>query len=144
MVIFRKIAIKTQKMNFPLILFLFTIECPKTTFSLKVPQKFFISKINLKRVFDLRNEFHANRMSFGIWGTKSFLRQFLPILTPPLALKIVNFGQNWPSRSEKLTTSLFMYEEPEKIGPETIWRPSDSRSWGFWWISLLRPVLKVN
>ncbi len=74
-------------MNFPLILFLFTIECPKTTFSLKVPQKIFISKINLKRVddivFDLRNEFHANRMSFGIWGTKSFLRRFLPVLTPP-------------------------------------------------------------
>ena len=27
-------------------------------------------------VFDLRNEVHANRMKFGIWGTKSFQFNF--------------------------------------------------------------------
>ena len=55
-------------------------ECPKTTFALKVIQKIFISKINLKPIvdifFDLRNGFQVNRMSFGILGTKSFQRQF--------------------------------------------------------------------
>jgi hypothetical protein len=40
----------------------------------------------------------------------------------PLVLKIENFGQNRSSRAEKLATSLFLYEESEKIGPETICR----------------------
>jgi hypothetical protein len=95
------------------------------TLSLKVPQIFFISKTNLKPVadlvFDLKNEFHANRMSFGILGVKGFQRQFLPILTPPpLVLKIEYFGQNKSSRAEKLASYLFLYGESEKIGPETI------------------------
>jgi hypothetical protein len=92
----------------------------------------FISKINLKAiagiVFDLRNEFHANRMKFGISGVKSFKRQFWPILNL-LVLKIENFGQNKSSREKKigkigkLATSLFLFRESEKIGPETICRP---------------------
>jgi hypothetical protein len=41
----------------------------------------------------------------------------------PLALKIENFGQKWSSRAEKLATGLFLYEESEKIGPETICLP---------------------
>ena len=61
-------------------------------------------------------------MKFGTWGTKRFLRQFWPILTP-LVLKVENFGQNWSSRAEKLATSLFLYGESEKNGPETICRP---------------------
>ena len=59
---------------------IFDLEFPKTTFALKVPQKKFISKIHLKPiadiVFDLRNEFHAYRMKFGILGVKSFQRSF--------------------------------------------------------------------
>jgi hypothetical protein len=46
---------------------------------LKVSQIFW-SKINLNHiadiVFDLRNEFHANRMKFGDFGERIFLRQF--------------------------------------------------------------------
>jgi hypothetical protein len=53
---------------------------PKMPFSLKVAQNIFISKFNLKAiadiVFDLRNEFHANRMCFGLLGVKSFKLQF--------------------------------------------------------------------
>ena len=101
-------------------------ECPKTPFSLKVAQNIFISKFNLIAiadiVFDLRNEFHANRMKFGVLGLKSFKRQFWPILNP-LILKIVNFAQNKSSRAGKSATSLFLYGESEKIGPETICRP---------------------
>ena len=93
---------------------------PITLFDLKVSQNLFQSKINLNLIadiiFDLRNEFHANRMSFGVLGTKSFLRQFWPILTP-LVLKIENFSQNWSSRAGKLATCLFLYGESEKIGP---------------------------
>ncbi len=73
-------------------------------------------------VYDLRNEFHANRMKFGTWGTKRFFRQFWPILTP-LVLKVENFGQNKSSRAEKLATNLFLHGESEKIGHETICRP---------------------
>ena len=101
-------------------------EGPKTPFSLKVAQNIFISKFNLKPVadivFDLRNEFHANRMCFGVLGVKSFKRLFWPILNP-LILKIVNFAQNKSSRAGKSATSLFLYGESEKIGPETICRP---------------------
>ena len=47
---------------------------------LKSPKTFFGQKINLNHiagiVFDLRNEFHANRMSFGDTVEKIFLRQF--------------------------------------------------------------------
>ena len=107
-------------------IWLWVKKCPKTSFNLKAPLNMFISKINLNLiadiVFDLRNEFHANRMKFGTWGTKRFLRQFWPILTP-LVLKVENFGQNKSSRAEKLATTLFLYGESEKIGPETICRP---------------------
>ncbi len=100
---------------------------PNTTFALNVSSKFFLSKINLNHitdiVFDLRNEFHANRMKFGILGAKNLLRQYLPILTP-LPLKIVNLGQNKSFRAEKLTTILFLYGESEKTGPGTICRPT--------------------
>ena len=113
------------------------------TLSQKVPQKRLLSRPKTffienqpnpvaDIVFDLRNEFHANRMKFGIWGTKRFLRQFWTILTP-LVLKVENFGQNKSSRAEKLATSLFLYGESEKIGPETICRPPDSSSGGFCW-----------
>ena len=99
---------------------------PKTPFNLKVSQNIFISKTNIKPVadivFDLRNEFHANRMKFGVFVEKIFFCQFWPILTP-LVLKVENFGQNWSSRAEKLATSLFLYGESEKIGPEAICRP---------------------
>ena len=107
-------------------IWLWVKKCPKTPFNLKVSQNFFWSKINLNHiadiVFDLRNEFHANRISFSDFVEKIFLRQFWPIFTP-LALKIENFGQNWSSRAEKLATSLFLHGESEKIGPETICRP---------------------
>jgi hypothetical protein len=47
--------------------------CPKS-----LPKKSFSSKFNPKHVadigFDLRNEFHANRMKFGILETKGFFR----------------------------------------------------------------------
>ena len=61
-------------------------------------------------------------MKFGVFLLKIILRQFLSILTP-LPLTIVNFGQNASLRAEKLSTSLFLYGESEKIGPETICRP---------------------
>jgi hypothetical protein len=58
----------------------FSPRVSETTFSLKAAQKIFTSKFNLKLiaeiVFDLRNEFHANRVSFGILESKSFQRQF--------------------------------------------------------------------
>ena len=51
---------------------------PKNAF--QVSQNIFWSKINLNHiadiVFDLRNEFHANRMSFGDFVERIFLRQF--------------------------------------------------------------------
>jgi hypothetical protein len=34
-----------------------------------------------------------------------------------------NFGQNKSLKAEKLATSLFLYGESEKIGPEAICRP---------------------
>jgi hypothetical protein len=52
------------------------------TFGLKVAKKVLPLKFSLEAiadiVFDLRNEFHANRMSFRILGIKSFLGQFDP------------------------------------------------------------------
>ena len=60
---------------------------------------------------DLRNEFHANRMKFGVFVEKIFFCQFLPIMTP-LALKVKNFSQNWSSRAEK-----FLYGESENLVP---------------------------
>jgi hypothetical protein len=51
----------------------------KMLFELKVDQRLFSSKINLKPVadifFDLRNKFHANRMKFGD-EEKIFICQF--------------------------------------------------------------------
>ena len=80
-------------------------------------QKIFISKINLKHVSGI-SKFHANRMKFGNLGTKSFLRQFWPILTL-LGLKIENFGSKKVLKSlKKLATSLFLYEEFQNPGPE--------------------------
>jgi hypothetical protein len=71
-------------------------ECRKTTFSLKVPQKFFISKFNLKAiadiVFDLRNEFHVNRLKFGILGTKMFSTSILNYFDTPRT----KYRKFWP------------------------------------------------
>ena len=61
-------------------------------------------------------------MKFGVFVGNIFFCQFWPILTP-LVLKVKNFAQNKSSRAEKLATSLFLYEESEKIGPETICQP---------------------
>ncbi len=120
-------------------IWLWVKKCPKTPFNFKVPLNIFISKIYLNLiadiVFDLRNEFHANRMKFGTWGTKRFLRQFWPILTP-LVLKVENFGQNWCSRAEKL--AYFCMGNPKKLVPRRSADPPDSSSGGFCWHCLLR------
>jgi hypothetical protein len=64
------------------------------------------AKINLKHFadndFDLRNEFHANRMSFGDFGNKKFFKTNFV------------FGQNWSPRAGKLRSILFLYGKPEK------------------------------
>ena len=61
------------------------------TFALNISLQNFTSKINLNHitdiVFDLRNEFHANRMKFRIMETENFLRQFLPIFPSPPSTK---------------------------------------------------------
>ncbi len=68
-------------------------------------------------------------MKFRILGTENFLRQFLPILPSSLPLKNLNYGQNNSLRAEKMSMSLFLNGESEKIGPETIcWHTTDSKS----------------
>jgi hypothetical protein len=64
----------------------------KTPFGIKFVHKLFHQnqpKTRCWHFFDLKNEFRANRMKFGVFGEKIFLT----ILTP-LVLKIINFGQN--------------------------------------------------
>jgi hypothetical protein len=62
----------------------------------KSSPKFFSSKINLKHVadsdFDVKNEFHANRMKFGVLGTKTFLRQFYIYQSLESTKEILYFG----------------------------------------------------
>ena len=93
----------TSEWNLQSRLLTFSPRVPKNDFlRSKSPPKILIPKINIKPVadivFDLRNEFHANRMKFGILGVKSFQRQFWPILNS-IILKIENFGENWSSRA---------------------------------------------
>ena len=53
-------------------------------------------------VFDLRNEFHANRMKFGN-------KKFLTSILTPLRQKVKNFGRNWSSRAENLAVIPFLH-----------------------------------
>jgi hypothetical protein len=96
---------------------------PKGTFELCPKKNFFSPKINQDRVannfFDLQNVFHEDRLSFLVYGEKIKLGHFRPFLRLAV-LKVHNFGQNKSSRAEKLATSLFLYRESEKIGPEMI------------------------
>jgi hypothetical protein len=99
---------------------------PKGTFELCPKKKIFSPKINQDRVannvFDLQNDFHEDRLSFPVYGEKIKLGHFRPFLRLAV-LKVQNFGQNKSSRAEKLATSLLLYRESEKIGPEMICRP---------------------
>jgi hypothetical protein len=92
----------------------------------KTKKKSFSPKINQDRVaynvFDLQNDFHEDRLSFPVYGGKIKLGHFRPFFRLAV-LKVQNFGQNKSSRAEKLATSLFLYGESEKIGPEMIYRP---------------------
>ena len=74
-------------------------------------------------LFDLQKNFHEDRLSFPVYGEKINLGHFRPFLRLAV-LKVQNFCQNWSSGAEKLATSLFLYGESEKIGPEMICRPS--------------------
>jgi hypothetical protein len=113
---------------------------PKVIFELCLPKTFFFPKTNRDRVannvFDLQKNFHEDRLSFPVYGEKINLGHFRPFLRLAV-LKVQNFCQNWSSRAEKLATSLFLYEESEKIGLEMICRPPDSSLWGFFWQRLL-------
>jgi hypothetical protein len=84
-------------------------------------KKKFSPKINQDRVaynvFDHQNDFYEDRLSFPVYGEKIKLGHFRPFLWLAV-LKVQNFCQNKSSRAEKLATSLFLYEESEKIGPE--------------------------
>jgi hypothetical protein len=99
---------------------------PKGLLSYVQKKNFFPQKINEDRDanndFDLQNVFHEDRLSFPVYGEKIKLGHFRPFLRLAV-LKVQNFGQNKSSRAEKLATSLFLYGESEKIGPEMIFRP---------------------
>ena len=99
---------------------------PKGNFFALSTKNIFFPKINWDRVsnnlFDLQKNFHEDRLSFPFYGEKINLGHFRPFLRLAV-LKVQNFCQNWSSRTEKLATSLFLYGESEKIGPEMICRP---------------------
>ena len=74
----------------------FSSRGPKNAFCLKVAQNIFKSKFNLKAiadiVFDLRNEFHVNRLKFGILGTKMFSTSILAYFDTPRT----KYRKFWP------------------------------------------------
>ena len=55
-------------------------KCPRMLSNLKSPKIFFYSNINLNHItdifFDLRNDYNSNRMKFGVFVGKIFIKIF--------------------------------------------------------------------
>jgi hypothetical protein len=69
--------------------------------------------------FDLKNDFHEDRLSFQVYGEKINLGHFKPFLRLAV-LKAQHFCQKQASRAKN---SGILFGESEKIGPEMIYRP---------------------